>query len=80
MIETQNMEYEAQCSPYRILPHVEEILKPQLKKVHLGWEQFFSRWHRNLPGLFTLYTDVYRDRYDLFFIWKLYLLASRVSG
>jgi len=42
MIETQNIECEAQCSPYRIMPYLEEILKPQLKKVHQGWEQFFS--------------------------------------
>jgi hypothetical protein len=80
MIETQNIEYKAQFSLYRILPHMEEILKPQLKKVYLGWEQFFPRWHRNLPRLFTLYADVYSDRYDLFFIWKLQLSASRISG
>lgn len=71
MIETQKIEYEVQCSLYRILPYEEEILKPRLKKAHLGWVQFYSRWHRNLPGLFTLYADVYRDRYVLSFIWKL---------
>jgi hypothetical protein len=79
MIETQNIEYKAQFSLYRTLPHMEEILKLQLKKVYLGWDQFFPPWHRNLPGLFTLYANVYSDRYDLILIRRLQLSTSRVS-
>jgi hypothetical protein len=40
MIETQNIEYEAQFSLDRILPHMQEILKPQRK----------PRWHRSFLG------------------------------
>jgi hypothetical protein len=33
----------------RILPRVEEVLKPEIKKDRQGWRQFSSRLHRNLP-------------------------------
>jgi hypothetical protein len=36
MIETQNIEREEQHSLYRILPRVEEMLKPQIRKVRPG--------------------------------------------
>ena len=67
MSETENIEREANRSLNRILPRVEEILKPEIKKDGLGWEQFSSRLQRNFPKLFTLYSDVYSDRYDFFF-------------
>jgi amylosucrase len=67
MIEIQDIEREAQRSLDRILPRVEEVLKPKIKKDRLGWKQFSSRLHRNFPTLFTLYADVYSDRYDFFF-------------
>src|SRR5687767_9117563 len=67
MIETQDIEHEAQRSLNRILPRVEGILRSEIEKDHLGWGQFSSRLHRNFPALFTLYADVYSDRYDFFF-------------
>jgi hypothetical protein len=36
MIETKNIEREAQRSLNRILSRMEEILKPQIRKVRLG--------------------------------------------
>jgi amylosucrase len=67
MIGSENIEREAQRSLNRILPLVEEILKPEITRDGLGWEQFSSRLQRNFPKLFTLYSDVYSDRYDFFF-------------
>src|SRR5215207_4348260 len=67
MIENQNIEREAHRTFQRILPRVEEILKPEIEKDRLGWGQISSRLHRNFPTLFTLYADVYSDRYDFFF-------------
>ena len=67
MIEAQNIEREANRSLNRILPRVEEILKPEIKKDRPGWKQFSSRLYRNFPTLFALYADVYSDRYDFFF-------------
>jgi glycosidase len=67
MIETENIERESHRSLNRILPRVEGILKPLIETDRLGWEQFSSRLHRNFSTLFTLYADVYSDRYDFFF-------------
>jgi amylosucrase len=67
MIEIQDIEREAQRSLDRILPRVEAMLKAAIKKDRLGWKQFSSRLHRNFPTLFTLYADVYSERYDFFF-------------
>jgi amylosucrase len=67
MIEAQNVEREAYRSLNRILPRVEGILKAEIKNDCQGWKQFSSRLHRNFLTLFTLYTDVYSDRYDFFF-------------
>jgi hypothetical protein len=67
MIEIQDIEREAYRSLNRILPRVEAVLKPEIKKDRQGWRQFSSRLHRNLPTLFTLYADVYSGRYDFFF-------------
>src|SRR6266498_3557930 len=67
MIETQNIEREAQRSLHRILPRVERILRSEIKKDRLGWRQFKSRLQKNFLTLFTLYADVYSDRYDFFF-------------
>ena len=67
MIETENIERESHRSLHRILPRVEGILKPLIERDRLGWEQFSSRLHRNFSTLFTLYADVYSDRYDFFF-------------
>ena len=67
MIETKNIGREAQRSLNRILPRVEGILRSEIEKDRLGWGQFSSRLHRNFPALFTLYADVYSDRYDFFF-------------
>ena len=67
MIETPNIEREAQRSLHRILPRVEETLKPEIEKDRLGWQQFISRLQKSFLVLFTLYTHVYSDRYDFFF-------------
>src|SRR5512134_2746084 len=67
MIERQNIEREAYRSLHRILPRIEEILKPEIEKDGQGWMQFSSRLHKNFSRLFRLYADVYSDRYDFFF-------------
>jgi len=67
MIEAQNVEREAHRSLNRILPRVEETLRSDIEKDHQGWMQFSSRLHGNFSTLFTLYADVYSDRYDFFF-------------
>lgn len=54
MTETQNIERDEQRSPDRILPRVEEILKSQIRKLRLDWEQFSSRLHRNSTVLLIL--------------------------
>jgi hypothetical protein len=54
MMETQNIECEAQILLHPILPQVEEILEPQIRKVRLVWEQFSSRLHRKFPALLLL--------------------------
>ena len=67
MIENQNIERVARRSLTRILPRVKGILRSEIKKDRLGWEQFSSRLHKHFLMLFTLYADVYGDRYDFFF-------------
>ncbi|HMZ08969.1 MAG TPA: alpha-amylase family glycosyl hydrolase, partial [Anaerolineales bacterium] len=67
MIATQTMEREAHLSLKRILPRVEAALKTEIKKDREGWRQFVKRLEDNIPNLFTLYADVYSDRYDFFF-------------
>ena len=67
MIEAQNIEREAYRTLHRILPRVEEILKPEIENDKRGWGQFTSRLQKNFVTLFTLYADVYSDRYDFFF-------------
>lgn len=67
MIEHQNIEREAHRSLHRILPRIEEILKSEIEKDGQGWMQFSSRLHKNFSRLFTLYADVYSNRYDFFF-------------
>ena len=67
MIEPQNIEREAHHSLNRILPRVERILRSEIKKDRPGWQQFTSRLQKNFLTLFTLYGDVYSDRYDYFF-------------
>ncbi|HLO13349.1 MAG TPA: amylosucrase [Anaerolineales bacterium] len=67
MIESQNIEREAQRSLNRILPRVEGILKSEIKKDRLGWIQFSIRLQKNFPKLFRSYADVYSHRYDFFF-------------
>ena len=67
MIENQNIEREARRSLTRILPRVKGILRSEIKKDRLGWEQLSSRLHKHFLMLFTLYADVYGDRYDFFF-------------
>jgi len=67
MIEAQNIEREAYRSLHRILPRVEQILKPEIEKDRRSWGQFTSRLQKNFLTLFTLYADVYGDRYDFFF-------------
>jgi hypothetical protein len=54
MIKTKNIEREVHRSLNRILPRMEEILRPQIRKVRLGWEQLSSRLHRNFPVLLML--------------------------
>ena len=75
MIEAQKIEREAHRSLNRILPQVEGTLKSEIQKDHLGWQQFTMRLQKNFLTLFTLYADVYSDRYDFFF----YLEALIVS-
>jgi glycosidase len=67
MIEPQNIEREAHRSLNLILPRVEAILKSEINKDGLGWQQFVSRLQKNFLSLFTLYAYVYSDRYDFFF-------------
>jgi amylosucrase len=67
MIEIQDIEREAYRSLNCILPRVEEMLKAEIKKDRLGWNQFSSRLQRNFSLLFMLYADVYNDRYDFFY-------------
>jgi len=67
MIETQNIAREAHRSLNRILPRVEGILRSEIEKDRLGWQQFASRLQKNFLKLFTLYANVYSDRYDFFF-------------
>jgi amylosucrase len=66
MIEAQKIEREAHRSLNRILPQVEGTLKSEIQKDHLGWQQFTMRLQKNFLTLFTLYADVYSDRYDFF--------------
>jgi hypothetical protein len=54
MIETQTLQGDVQRSLHRILPRREEILKLQIRRVRLSWEQFSSRLHRNFSVLLML--------------------------
>lgn len=67
MIATQSIEREAQLSLKRILPRIEAALKAEIKKDRAGWKQFQTRLNKNFPALFSLYAEVYSDRYDFFF-------------
>lgn len=67
MIETKNIEQEARLSLKRILPRIEAALKAEIKKDREGWGQFSMRLEKHFFVLFTLYADVYSDRYDFFF-------------
>jgi amylosucrase len=61
------LEHQAQKSLQRILPRVEQALKKNISKDLRGWEQFTARLHKNFPGLFELYLQIYHGQYDFFF-------------
>jgi len=64
MIETQNIEYESQCSLNHILLRVEGTLRSEIEKDRPGWMQFSSRLHRNFPVLFMLPLDAAQIRHS----------------
>ncbi|MBI3150655.1 MAG: alpha-glucosidase C-terminal domain-containing protein [Chloroflexi bacterium] len=67
MIPQHSLEHEARKSLERILPRVGQTFKKNISKDPQGWGQFSARLHKNFPALFSLYFEIYNDRYDFFY-------------
>ncbi|MBK8780686.1 MAG: alpha-glucosidase C-terminal domain-containing protein [Anaerolineales bacterium] len=73
------LEREIQRTLKRILPHLEERLKKQIKANPQGWQVFSTRLQKHFSKLFKLYFDIYHDQYDFFFHLEDLLISLATS-
>ncbi|MEW6286577.1 MAG: amylosucrase [Chloroflexota bacterium] len=60
-------EREARRTLHRLLPRLEEKLKPHIERDPQGWEEFKARLEEHFARLFRHHLELYGDRYDYFF-------------
>ncbi|MBL8090401.1 MAG: alpha-glucosidase C-terminal domain-containing protein [Anaerolineales bacterium] len=66
MIESNQLEHEAQKTLKRILPRLEDTLQKEIAK-EKNWDEFKKRLQKNFLALFKLYAELYSDQYDFFY-------------